>query len=87
MDLEEQLQSVEQRETNRLIADLQLIVGSNCRVRIAVGSVKKTLLEVARGSDADVLMIGRHPRSGAHGRIRDLTYAMVRDSPFPVLSA
>lgn len=86
MDLEEQLQSVEQREAIRRIADLQRITGSNFPVRIAVGSVKKALLEVARGADADVLMIGRHPRSGAHGRIRDLTYAMVRDSPFPVLS-
>jgi nucleotide-binding universal stress UspA family protein len=74
MDLEEQLQSVEQREAIRRIADLQRITGSNFPVRIAVGSVKKALLEVARGADADVLMIGRHPRSGDHGRIRDLTY-------------
>ena len=86
MDLEEQLQSVEQREAIRRIADLQRITGSNFPVRIAVGSVKKALLEVAQRGDADVLMIGRHPRSGANGRIRDLTYAMVRDSPFPVLS-
>jgi len=86
MDLEEQLQSVEQREAIRRIAYLQRITGSNFPVRIAVGSVKKALLEVAQGADADVLMIGRHPRSGANGRIRDLTYAMVRDSPFPVLS-
>jgi hypothetical protein len=31
-------------------------------------------------------MIGRSPESGAYGRIRDLTYALIRDSPFPVLS-
>ena len=37
-------------------------------------------------SDADVLMIGRSHQPGGHGRMRDLTYAMVRDSPFPVLS-
>jgi hypothetical protein len=33
-----------------------------------------------------VLMVGRGPQSGAHGRLRDLTYAIVRESPFPVLS-
>jgi hypothetical protein len=33
-----------------------------------------------------VLMIGRSHQPGAHGRMRDLTYAMVRDSPFPVVS-
>jgi HAE1 family hydrophobic/amphiphilic exporter-1 len=86
MDLEEQLQSVEQREAIRRIADLQRITGSNFPVRIAVGSVKKALLEVARGADADVLMIGRHPRSGANARIRALTYAIGRHSPLPVLS-
>jgi nucleotide-binding universal stress UspA family protein len=51
-----------------------------------VGSVKEALLEAALESDADALLIGRSPRPGAHGRMRDLTYAMVRDSPFPVLS-
>jgi hypothetical protein len=32
------------------------------------------------------MFIGRSPQSGALGRLRDLTYTMVRDSPFPVLS-
>ena len=62
------------------------MVGTDAPVRVAVGSVKKALLDAALESDADVLMIGRSHQSGAHGRMRDLTYAMVRDSPFPVLS-
>jgi len=33
-----------------------------------------------------VLVIGRSPHPGAVGRLRDLTYAMIRDSPFPVIS-
>jgi nucleotide-binding universal stress UspA family protein len=88
LDLEEQVHSAsaEWQEASRRIADLQRIVGSEAPVRIAVGSVKEALLEAAQRSDADVLIIGRSPRSGAHGRMRDLTYAMVRDSPFPVLS-
>ena len=55
-------------------------------VNIVVGSVKAALLEAAKRYDADVLIIGRGLQSGARGRLRDLTYAIVRDSPFPVLS-
>jgi len=86
LDLEEHAESVARQEASRRIADLQRIVGTEAPVRIAVGSVKEALLEAALESDADVLMIGRSHQPGARGRMRDLTYAMVRDSPFPVLS-
>jgi nucleotide-binding universal stress UspA family protein len=86
LDLREKIHSIEKQEASRRIADLQKIVGMDVLVRIAIGSVKEALLEAARESDADVLMIGRSHRAGGHGRMRDLTYAMVRDSPFPVLS-
>jgi nucleotide-binding universal stress UspA family protein len=86
LDLEDQAESAEVQRARQRIADLQQVVGSKVPVRIAVGSVKDALLETARQSDADVLMIGRSPRPGARGRMRDLTYAVVRDSPFPVLS-
>jgi nucleotide-binding universal stress UspA family protein len=86
LDLEEQAHSAARREASRRIADLQRVVGTEAQVRIAVGSIKEALLEATRQSDADVLVIGRSPRSGAHGRMRDLTYAMIRDSPYPVLS-
>src|SRR6202041_351905 len=86
LDLREEVHSAERQEARRRIADLQQMVGTDALIRIAVGSVKEALLEAALKSDADVLMIGRNHQSGAHGRMRDLTYAMVRDSPFPVLS-
>jgi nucleotide-binding universal stress UspA family protein len=86
LDLREKLHSVEKQATRRRIADLQQMIGTDVPVRIAVGSVKEALLKTAQESDADVLMIGRSHQPGSHGRMRDLTYAMVRDSPFPVLS-
>ncbi|MGB0125718.1 MAG: universal stress protein [Silvibacterium sp.] len=86
LDLREKIHSIEKQEASRRIADLQKMVGMDVLVRIAVGSVKEAPLEAARESDADVLMIGRSHQAGSHGRMRDLTYAMVRDSPFPVLS-
>jgi nucleotide-binding universal stress UspA family protein len=86
MDIGEQIQSEERQRARERIADLQRRVGSEVPVRIIVGPIKGALLEAARQFDADLLMIGRSPESGAYGRIRDLTYALIRDSPFPVLS-
>jgi nucleotide-binding universal stress UspA family protein len=85
LNLEEEIQSEERQEARERIADLQRRVGSQAPVRIVVGPVKDALLEAARRFDADLLIIGRGPH-GAHGRLRDLTYAVVRDSPFPVFS-
>jgi nucleotide-binding universal stress UspA family protein len=79
-------QSEERQHAEERIADLQRRVGSRAPVRIVIGSIKGALLEAARRFDADALIIGRSPQSGTDGRLRDLTYAMVRDSPFPVLS-
>jgi nucleotide-binding universal stress UspA family protein len=86
LDLDEQIQSEERKQARQRIADLQRRVGSQAPVRIVVGPIKEALLEAARQFDADALIIGRSPLSGTHGRLRDLTYAVVRDSPFPVLS-
>jgi nucleotide-binding universal stress UspA family protein len=70
----------------RRLGELQKIVGCEATVRIASGPVKDALLDEAQRFAADVLIIGRKPGSGAPGRMRDLTYGVVRDSPFPVLS-
>lgn len=85
LDLEEQLHSEEKHEALEEIAALQKKVGSHARVRIAIGNLKAALLEAAKRSDADVLIIGRSPED-EEDRLRDLTYTVVRDSPFPVLS-
>jgi nucleotide-binding universal stress UspA family protein len=86
LDLEEKVESEETQQARRRIAELQRKVGSRAPVCIAIGPIKEALLEAARRFDADVLAIGRGPQSDPHGRVRDLTYAIVRDSPFPVLS-
>ena len=48
--------------------------------------VKEALLAAIKHYDADAMIIGRSPRPGFQGRLRDLTYAIVRDSPVPVIS-
>ena len=86
LDLEEEVQSAERREARRRLDELQRVVGSHARTLVAIGPVKEALLETARRSGSDALMIGRGPGPGTSGRIRDLTYAVIRDAPCPVLS-
>jgi len=86
LDLEEEVQAAERREARRRLDELQKVVGSHARALVAIGPVKGALLEAARRSGADALMIGRSPEAGTSGRIRDRTYAVIRDAPCPVLS-
>jgi nucleotide-binding universal stress UspA family protein len=86
MDLAEQIQSREREQARQRITDLQRRIGSEVPVQIVVGPTKQALLEAARQFDGDLLIVGRSPESGSYGRMRDLTYTVVRDAPFPVLS-
>jgi nucleotide-binding universal stress UspA family protein len=86
LDLEERLQSAKKEAAGRRIEELQAAAGSRALVHIASGSIKHELTEQARRLRADVLMIGRSPQSGTLGRLRDLSYAIARDAPCPVLS-
>ena len=86
LDLEERVQSMEKQAARDRVRELQRVVGSHARVSIAVGPIKDALTEAARRLQADVLVIGRSSQPGAQGRLRDLTYAVVRDAPCPVLS-
>jgi nucleotide-binding universal stress UspA family protein len=86
LGLEEEVQSAERREARRRLDELQRVVGSHARTLVAVGPVKEALLDAARRSGADALMIGRSPEPGTFGRTRDLSYAVIRDAHCPVLS-
>lgn len=86
LDVEERVQSVEGESARRRANQLQRSVGTHARVIIAMGPVKDALTQATCTLGADVLLIGRGPQSGSRGRMRDLTYAMIRDAPCPVLS-
>jgi len=78
--------SEEERKARQRLAELQNRLGSDASLSIVAGPVKETLLDAARQSSADVLVIGRRPHSATLGRMRDLTYSVIRDSPCPVVS-
>jgi nucleotide-binding universal stress UspA family protein len=75
-----------EKDARQRLDELQTTAGTEASVRIATGPVKEGLLDTALRSAADALIIGRSPRCGGLGRMSDLVYSLVRDSPFPVLS-
>jgi nucleotide-binding universal stress UspA family protein len=77
--------SEEEPQARQRIAELQNAIGSDASVRVAFGPVRETLLQEVRQLSGDVLVIGRSLH-GAFGRLEDLTYSLVRDSPCPVVS-
>ena len=85
LDLEQRLQSAKREASSRRIKELQSACGSHALVSIVIGPIKDMLTEEARRLRADVLVTGRSPRS-LPGRLRDLSYALARDAPCPVLS-
>jgi nucleotide-binding universal stress UspA family protein len=86
LDLEERLQSAKREVASRRIEALQSAASSHAPVSVAIGPIRDMLTEAARRLRADVLVIGRSPQSGVLGRLRDLSYAIARDAPCPVLS-
>ena len=56
------------------------------KIVIESGPVVQTLSEIAKDKHADLLVIGRHHESGILGRLRDTAYAIIRESPCPVVS-
>jgi nucleotide-binding universal stress UspA family protein len=75
-----------QDEARRRLEHLLQAVDCEAEIQIATGRVKDAILEAASRSAADILIVGRQPAEGTSGRLRDLTYTLVRDSPCPVLS-
>jgi nucleotide-binding universal stress UspA family protein len=86
LDLDEETQTAERKAAHERIEQLKRNVGSEAPIQIIRGPIKDSLTEAARRFRADVLVIGRSPQSGFEGRLRDLTYAVVRDAPCPMLS-
>ena len=60
--------------------------GAEADVLISSGDASKAVCEAAVQSEADLLVIGRGSAAGGHGRLRAHAYAIIRQSPCPVVS-
>ena len=68
------------------MAKLQLEAETNLEVCMEGGSVSSVVCAAARHHNADLLVIGRGRLYDASGRLRTNAYAIIRDSPCPVIS-
>ncbi|MGD1068747.1 MAG: universal stress protein [Bryobacteraceae bacterium] len=85
-DLEEELtQSVAQQAKKR-VTILQEAVGTDARVIVGSGDTAKVIACAARDFQADLVVIGRHGVAGAGEYLRRHTYAILSESPCPVIS-
>jgi nucleotide-binding universal stress UspA family protein len=61
-------------------------VGCKADIRVDCADVARYVRDVADEAYADVLIIGRSPKHGVLGRLRTHAYALIRESPCPVIS-
>ena len=54
-------------------------------IHIEVGGVPEAIIDRARDSQADLLVVGRSGHGGVTGRLPTNAYAIIRDAPCPVL--
>jgi nucleotide-binding universal stress UspA family protein len=74
----------EQAETELL--QLQQATGADADLLIEGGDPANVICSAAARVAADVLVIGRGSAAGVFGRLRTNAYAIIRESPCPVVS-
>lgn len=60
--------------------------GTRAELVLETGEIPKSVSAAAARLQADLLVIGRSPEKGALGRLRANAYAIIRESPCPVVS-
>jgi nucleotide-binding universal stress UspA family protein len=68
------------------IEKLQAVAGTSARVFIGAGDPAEVIAGATGEFEADLLVIGRHDDTGIAGRLQQNAYAILRDSPCPVIS-
>jgi nucleotide-binding universal stress UspA family protein len=68
------------------VTKLQETVGTHADAVVEAGEVQKVVRNVAESIKADLVVIGRGTAAGVFGRLRANAYAIIRESPCPVVS-
>ncbi len=65
---------------------MQAVVGAQAETLIDAGEPARAICSAVATAHADVLVIGRGSAAGVFGRLRTNAYAIIRESPCPVVS-
>src|SRR5690349_14827682 len=68
------------------IAEMAQKTGARAEVLLEAGDPPKVVCAAAERLHADLLVIGRGSAGGVFGRLRTNAYAIIRQSPCPVVS-
>ena len=75
-----------EKQTRAKISKLLTAEGIQADVSVAFGEVGETIAASVGAMGADLVVIGRGAASGSLGRLRSSAYAIIRESPCPVIS-
>ena len=75
-----------ERSAREQLEELLAEVGVDAVVVLDDGDVPRVVRNVAGSIGADLVVIGRHAGAGILGRLREHAYAIIRESPCPVVS-
>jgi nucleotide-binding universal stress UspA family protein len=67
------------------VEELQTTLGTRADVHLKIGDVHRAVCTAADDLKADLLVTGRGAMPGVTGRLPSNTYAIIRDSPCPVV--
>jgi nucleotide-binding universal stress UspA family protein len=81
-DTRKQWEGRVRRQCERLLAD----VGTDAEVFIEAGDVADAVRMVAQADETGLVVVGRHSPKGKLHRLKQHAYAIIRESPCPVLS-
>jgi nucleotide-binding universal stress UspA family protein len=73
-------------QAKKELAKLEERVGTRADVIVESGDAPRTVCSIVGRVDGDVLVIGRGSAAGIFGRLRTNAYAIIRESPCPVVS-
>jgi nucleotide-binding universal stress UspA family protein len=81
-------ESSETHQTEQTRAEIRELLPGDGAVDVSVtsGDIPKQIREIVLRDAADLLVIGRGAGKGMVGRLRSHAYAIIRDSPCPVVS-
>jgi nucleotide-binding universal stress UspA family protein len=74
------------RGATERLKKLMTKVGCKAETHVDSGEAISYVARTAKEAQADVLVIGRSPKSGVWGRLRTHAYGIIRESPCPVIS-
>jgi nucleotide-binding universal stress UspA family protein len=84
--LDSNIQEDLRKDTTERLTALLDTTDTQADMSIEAGAVANTIRAFAQSNAADLVIIGRHSGSGIMGKLRDTAYAIIRESPCPVIS-